>query len=130
MFAQKKKNIMKQRGAAAILLSVLVLSVLLVIGLGYPILVIIQLKMSRNIKESVQSFYAADAGAELCLYQIKKAINAGCNSSSNGGAATGSLPINGATYGVVSKKTGNEWTINSLGQYGNTSRKIFISWQE
>ncbi len=125
MFA--RKNNIKQKGATAILLSVLVLSSLLVIGLGYPTLVIIQLKMSRNIKESVQAFYAADAGAEFCLYQIKRTTGEGC---SGGGTITGSLPTNGAVYSAESRRVADEWIINSLGEYGNTSRKIFISWEE
>lgn len=130
MSRRKYKNITRQKGATAILLSVLVLSSLLVIGLGYPTLIIIQLKMSRAVKESTQAFYAADAGAELCLYQVKKGISEGCFSTTNGGSIAGTLLINGATYSAESQKTGPTWTINSLGQYGATSRKIFISWGE
>lgn len=130
MHRQKHKNIIRQKGATAILLSVLVLSSLLVIGLGYPTLIIIQLKMSRAVKESTQAFYAADAGAELCLYQIKKGISEGCFFTTNGGNISGTLLVNGATYSAESQKTGPTWIINSLGQYGSTSRKIFISWGE
>ncbi|MBU1178860.1 hypothetical protein KKB69_00765 [Patescibacteria group bacterium] len=58
------------RGAVSIIVSVMLLSILLVVGMGVSALMLGQARMSSQIGDSVVAIYAADAGAERCLYQV------------------------------------------------------------
>lgn len=108
-----------QKGATAILLAVLILSMLLIIGLGVSALIISQIKMSTQAGQSVAAFYAAEAGAERCLYEVRKK---GANS-----CPSGTLD-NNATYSVTAQITGDSGQISSIGRFGQTSRKIELNW--
>lgn len=110
-----------QKGATAILLAVLMLSVMLVIGLGVSALITNQLGMSVDAGQSVLSFYAADAGAEACLYQTRHSQNPCANV---GGSLSGSL-TNGANF--TAQRTNNK-TIRSTGFFGKTSRRVELTW--
>lgn len=120
-FFQANKIINTQRGAVAILLSVLVLAAVLVMGLTIAGVVVSQIAMTNQATQSVRAFYAADAGAELCLYQARKLQNP-CNAE--GGSVSGSL-ANGATY-LAQRINGT--SIQSTGFYNKTSRKVDLSW--
>jgi hypothetical protein len=88
---------------------------MLIIGLGVSALIINQLKMSIDAGQSVLAFYAADAGAERCLYYVRK-----------GGAACDSVVLsNGARFEA---QRVNSTTIRSLGSFGATSRRVELSW--
>jgi len=110
-----KKNI-SQQGAISILLAMLLLTELLVIGLGISFLMVSQIKMSGQVGQSVVAFYAAEAGAEKCLYEVRKGT-AVC-------PATGSLD-NGANYATT--YNGSD-TITSIGQFKDTDRKVELTW--
>ena len=58
---------MKKHGFT-LLLAVLVISVALSVSLGASTLVISQLAISRDARESLEAFYAANAGIECALY--------------------------------------------------------------
>lgn len=103
-----------EQGATAILLSVLMIGVLLVIGLGVSVLMANQVKMSTDAGQSVLAFYAADAGAERCLMFVRKG---------GGGCGSGTLS-NGATF---SASRPNPSTIISTGSYGSTNRRVELS---
>lgn len=105
------------KGAAAILLTILISSVLLIIALGASSIILIQLKMSKSIEESMKAFYAADAGAEKCLFN-KKNGNFPCSS--------GSLD-NGAEYSL-SNVDANSSSFTSTGIFKTVNRKIEVSW--
>ena len=115
----RKLIITNQKGATAILLAVLILSILLIIGLGVSNLMISQIKMSAQTGQSVQAFYAAEAGAERCLYEVRKKGANNCPS--------GTLD-NNATYSVTTDIKIDSGQINSIGRFGQTSRKIELSW--
>lgn len=108
-----------QRGATAILLAVLILSMLLIIGLGVSTLIISQIKMSAQTGQSVQAFYAAEAGAERCLYEVRKK---GANT-----CPSGTLD-NNANYNVAVSIKEDSGQISSIGHFGQTSRKIELNW--
>lgn len=94
------------KGAAAILLIILISSVLLLIVLATSVIIIAELKASRNIGDSIVAFYAADAGAERCLYELQPAV---------GGLACGNTDkkpyqdflSNGAKYIIDYEKAGS-----------------------
>ncbi|MBI4811994.1 hypothetical protein HY798_00880 [Candidatus Falkowbacteria bacterium] len=120
-----------QSGQTAIILAILVLTVILTIGLGISALVLNQFKTMRAVGFSVEALYAADAGAEKCLYDVRGGTGLGCDGA--GGAVTGSLN-NGSTYSAEKTvDTGQSPAVNyirSLGQYQTTSRKVELSWEE
>ena len=106
-----------QKGATSILLSILILSMISVIGLGISTLIIQQIKMSGQTGQSVVAFYAADAGAEECLYEVRK-------NGVGGYTYTDSLDIDGAEYTIT--YNGSD-TITSSGQFMDANRKIELS---
>jgi hypothetical protein len=106
-----------QKGAVSILLAVLILSMISVISIGISVLIIQQIKMSGQSGQSVVAFYAADAGAEKCLYQVRK--NGAANCSYNDTLS------NGAEY--ITNYNGTD-TITSIGQFMDASRKVELSW--
>lgn len=111
----------KQKGATSILLALLLLSVILVIALGGSALMLGQIQMSGQAGQSVVAFYAADAGAERCLYTIRKTT-----ASTSCPYTDVSLDFNSqATYTTV-YEGGTDLT--SIGQFGVTSRKLELSW--
>lgn len=57
---------------ASIFLAVMILSSLLAIGLGVTAIILPQLKITENIDDSIKAIFAADAGVERCLYNIRK----------------------------------------------------------
>ena len=125
-----KKNI-SQQGAISIILVVLLLAELLVIGLGISLLAVKQIKMSGQIGRSVVAYYAAEAGAEKCLYQVGKGTE-GC--ALVGGQISGNLTgdLSEATYEAKSDgEVGvypDHGTITSIGQFEGIARKVELSW--
>ena len=111
-----KKNIIQQQGAISIFLAVLLLSELLVIGLGVSFLTVQQMEMSRQVGQSVIAYYAAEAGAEECLYEVRKGTGS-C-------PAAGSLD-NGANYATT--YNGSD-TITSIGHFKVTNRIVELTW--
>ena len=114
---------MFQQGAISIFLSVLLLSVILLIALGVSSLMIAQLKMSGQVGYSVVAFYAAEAGAERCLYEVRKS-GAGSCPFTDVQLETVS-PFDNVFYTVT--YNGSD-TIKSIGQYLGTSRKVELTW--
>ncbi len=120
----KKFKTNKNEGAVSIIMSIMVLNILFVIGSGIAFLMFQQVKLSRQAGESVAAFYAADAGAEKCLYQIRKGIGTNCDTL---GGGSNSDTIN-ATYNIsyVSSYNGVD-TIISKGTRGEASRALQLS---
>lgn len=114
----------KNKGAVSILLSLLVLSGLLIIGSGVSYLMIGQIKMSSEAGRSVVALYAADAGAEKCLYQIRKEEGVGCDGLAKN--ITGTVGDEGfeADYDTTYYDAESPVHIRSLGQFGEVSRKL------
>lgn len=126
-----KKNIIQQQGAISILLAVLLLAELSVIGLGIATLTVGQIKMSGQVGQSVVAYYAAEAGAEKCLYQARKGTE-GC--ASVGGQISGNLTgdLSEATYEAEGNGEVGVYpthgTITSIGQFESTNRKVELTW--
>jgi len=118
---QTNKIANQQKGAVAILLSVLVLAAVLVMGLTIARVVVSQITMTNQASQSVRAFYAADAGAELCLYQARR-LQDPCGTE--GGSISGSL-TNGATY-TAQRFSGT--AIRSTGFFKLTNRKVELTW--
>jgi len=115
-----KKN--NSKGVVSILLSLLVLSGLLIIGSGVSYLMIGQIKMSGEAGRSVVALYAADAGAEECLFQVRTETGP-CYTL---GSITDTIGEDGfeAVYTVTYDDSVSPVLIRSLGQFGEVSRKL------
>ena len=132
------KKIILQKGAVSIILAVLLLSISLVIGLGISILMIQQIKMSGQAGRSVVAFYAAEAGAERCLYQTRcveaETPTAECIAETGPGLDQGCASIGGGTSGILDSGATYQATresdtsITSTGQSRETNRKIELNW--
>ncbi len=119
------KKFISQEGAVSIFLAVLLLSVLLVIGLGISVLMIRQIKMSGQAGRSVVAYYAAEAGAERCLYEVRKNGAVSCPDDDSWVQLDTLSPFNEASY----KTTYNGVdTIKSIGQFRGTNRRVELSW--
>lgn len=103
------------------MLSVLILGVLFLIGITISSLLTSQITMTIQAGQSVKAFYAADAGAELCLYQARQ-ISGAC--SVEGGSFFGTID-NGATF--IAQRI-DSTTIHSTGSFGKASRRIELTW--
>ncbi len=112
-----------QKGAAAILMSFFVLTIILLIASTAATIMFFEIKMSREIGNSIPAFYAADAGTEQCLYQIRNS-DSGEPCDSTGGTINASLG-NGASF--IATRTAAE-TTQSIGTFSATNRKIQTDW--
>jgi len=117
----------RQQGAISIFLAVLLLSELLIIGLGISFLSIQQLKMSGQVGQSVVSYYAAEAGAEKCYYQVRNLTGQGCDDTGQISENVGSGDYQ-ASYQAEFSGTHEAGTVVSIGQFGETSRKVDLTW--
>jgi len=119
----KLKNINSQKGAVSILFGVLLLSMLLVVSSTVFILMFQQMKLSGQAGRSVVAFYAAEAGAEKCLYQVRNSTGAGCDVP--GGGTILETFTSQANYETIYNGSDE---INSVGKYLGTTRKLRLTW--
>lgn len=115
------KQIFSQKGAVSILIAVMVLSVIVVIGLGISVLILQQIKTSGQMGQSVIAFYAAESGAERCLYDVRKTGVSTCSYSEV------SLGFNSNAKYTTTKLDGVD-RIDSVGWYQNISRALELTW--
>lgn len=111
------------------LFAMFVLAIALGIGLSVSALIINQVKMAVDAGQSVAAFYAADAGAEKCLYQVRTidppdGVNYPCSVS--GGNLSKETLSNGLT--TFEAKRESETSLISTGNHAKTSRSIRLDW--
>ena len=93
------------------------MGMIMVITASMSALMIQQIKMSGQAGHSVVAFYAADAGAERCLYEIRKEGAMSCSYTVDfGGGAKYTTDYDGS--GVITSK----------GEYRGVSRKVELNW--
>ncbi|MDD2730770.1 MAG: hypothetical protein PHW33_01445 [Candidatus Portnoybacteria bacterium] len=122
---EKFTNKNSQTGAISVLMTMLVLGNLLIIASGISALLLAQVKMSDDAGESVPAFYAADAGAERCLFEIRK----GSGSCDLDGSDN--VLDNQAVYRAAGSLDGESGQIDSTGYFNSlkkVSRRIQIDW--
>ena len=112
---KKFKQNTKQNGIA-LLLTVVILSAVTLIAVLIADIVIVQLKLAKDIGDSQAAIYAADSGVEWQLYQIRKGVAAASPAMSNG--ATVETTVTGAAP---------NFTIKSLGSYQSVKRQFEIN---
>jgi hypothetical protein len=120
---KSKKNLF-QRGATTIMLASFVMVIILMIAASAAAIMAYQIKMSREIANSIPAFYAADAAAEKCLYETRKLGEGEGNCTVIGGAITMTL-TNGAV-GLATRTAENQ--IKATGEFGQTLRNVQLDW--
>lgn len=125
----KNREKINQKGAISIILAVLLLAQVLVIGVGISILILQQIRMSSQASISVVAFYAADSGAEKCLYQARKETGAECGTLGGDGGSIidESIGVGNLVASYTAVFDGIN-TITSIGQVRGISRKVELTW--
>ncbi len=67
----KNQNIQKERGSA-LLISVIIASSLLIVGVEVSMFVVSTIRQARNIDQTLVASYAAESGVESALHQIRR----------------------------------------------------------
>lgn len=144
----------KERGATTIIIAVLITSVILTIALAATAIIVSEINMSQQLADSIPAYYAAEAGAEKCLYQARCAAiepdtsrTAECDQATGGAGAFNqgcvaagqsinnqsavlpiTLPDSGAKIEQAQRSGGNGKEINAAGSYNQTKRSVELTW--
>lgn len=100
----------------ALLLTIIILSIVTLIAVLIANIVIVQLKLAKDIGDSQAAIYAADSGIEWQLYQIRKGVSVASPVMSNGAAIE--TTVTGAAPNFI---------IKSLGSYQSVKRQFEVS---
>jgi Tfp pilus assembly protein PilX len=110
-----------QKGFAAFYLTILILIILLAIGLSLTFLTLGEEKMVRNLIQSRQAYYTAEAGIEDALLKLRKNLN---------WSSPYTLKVNESSATIeISDLVGGSRTITSQGNTKERLRKIQIVYQ-
>lgn len=109
------KDNQKQSGIA-LLLTVIILSIVTLIAVLIANIVIVQLRLAKDISDSQAAVYAADSGIEWQLYRIKKGV-----------LVPSPVMSNGAVVETTVTGTAPNFTIKSLGSYQSVKRQFEVS---
>ncbi len=117
------KNL-NSKGAVSILLVMSILSVILAIALGSSAITAIQTKTSLSSNDSVVAYYAAEAGAEYALFEVRKNSTVLTTTCYGGWVNMG----NAKYCLIVSGAIGDgDLRVQSIGDYKSARRSVEIS---
>ena len=134
-------SILKNKNGTALMMALLILTSILTVSLGAADLVMSGLKMSGTQARSAIAYFAAEAGAESILWEIRKNgfDSTGCDATINKHVDFSADPAecvnseqvqnltNGASYSVVN--TSNPpIAFMSIGSYAGVRRVVEISY--
>jgi len=135
---KRYRKVKGQRGVS-LYLTIIIMVILLAVVLGLSAILLSQLKMVKEMENSVIAFYAADTGIERILYEDKLCRQvppclAPCKNDSDGDGFCDGVPTN---YDTGEVSLGNQATYNakaitngfkSVGTFKGTKRAIEITW--
>lgn len=99
------------------------MSAILIIGIELGILILGEIRLAREIIDSAKAYYGADSGTEKGLYEVRLGTGPVYNSGSGGSASA--VLSNDASFSV---SWNGAQTLNSLGGFNKTNRKIETDW--
>lgn len=105
-----------KEAGVTLLFTVVILAFVLLIAVLVVDIVMVQLKLSGDINDSLVAIYAADSGIEWQLYQIRK-----------GQSVTSPTFVNGATVSTTVTGGAPNFTIKSLGSFKEVKRQFEVS---
>ena len=117
----------KNNNGTALLLTLMILASILVVALGTASLIIPGIKMSRTQEQSIKAFFAAEAGAERALWEVRKNGYAVPDVDTDN-IFSGSLGNNSA-YQVDCALSLPQVTFTSTGSYQQTRRSVAVSFE-
>jgi len=91
----KKINFKSNRGFAALLATVIILSVVVIILAALSLTTLVEQKISRNFIKSSEAYFVAEGGIEDSLYRIAKGKNFLATNLLNVGSGTATINISG-----------------------------------
>lgn len=119
-----ERKLLNKKGTA-LLLALLILAVVFVIAMGVSEIIIVQVKISERVEDSVSSFYAADSGVECQLYKVFKENT---TSTDQCLSLLGNTAFNDENIFVSDLKFISTSTINSVGEAYSVKRGIRVEW--
>lgn len=128
-FFQLRKD--QEKGAAALLLTVILLAGILVLGLAVAMVMLSEIKLSRGSSDSVIAYFVADSAAEIALYNIRSDVSGWRPSDGDvSGFIDDMLPdLTNANYRIdVDFQAGGQVSITTEGSYLTTARTVKVGW--
>ncbi|MFA4833272.1 MAG: pilus assembly PilX N-terminal domain-containing protein [Patescibacteria group bacterium] len=120
-------NIFKENNGTALLMTLLILTSILVVTLGAASLIIPGIKMSRTQEQSTKAFFAAEAGVEKALWEVRKNSYA-IPEVDTDNVFSGSLGNNSA-YQADCALSLPQVTFTSTGSYRQTRRSVAVNFE-
>lgn len=120
----------REKGAVALLLSFIILSVIFIISVGMAIVRMVEIQLAYNVFESTAAYQAADSGIEFALNELR--------SDSTGDTITGvfcddeaKVSVGDGSYclGFTNSSCQAEEVskVKSIGMFGKTKRAVDVS---
>jgi len=110
------KNKTNDRGFAAIIVLMVVISLVLVISLSISVIIVNEMRINKNLISSAQSYYSAESGIEDGLLRVMN--------SDYDYTATNNFDLGGSAVSQNITQDGNLTTIESISSYHNNERKV------
>jgi hypothetical protein len=135
----KLYSLFKNNHGTALFMSLMILSGVLIVSLGAAGLVMSGIKQGRTQTHSTKAYFAAEAGAERALWEIRK-NTAGLNSCNVNDYIDFGPPVvcdsnehayslsNNALYYVIFKAGGVATTTVSVGNFNDVKRSVEVSY--
>ena len=125
-----KKN---QKGQAALLIVLITMTSLLFVGLVLTNITIKRAKITREISQSVQAYYLADAGTERLLYLIKGTgaidpVDYDAGDPTNNEFFDEDIDFDGNIDFNAVKTSNSPLEMKVTGYFKNTARAVELSW--
>ncbi len=112
-----KKQIFRQSGFAALLSTMIVMTIVLIVITSLSLVTIIEQKISANIVHSAQAYYAAESGIEDSLYRLIKSKNY---------STTNNLAVGAGSVAITISDIASQKNILAEGQKNNRFRKLRV----
>lgn len=127
MISDRIKNLIRSKKGSALLLTLFILSSVLVVAIGGSSVIVAAIKMSGVQSESTKAYFAAEAGAERVLYEVRKAQTVNLL-----------VPYQDDIFGQTDLSDGSYYIVNygqkfpkitftAIGTYDRTKRSVEVS---
>lgn len=110
----RNKKINSSRGFAGIIALLTVCTIVLILTFSISSSLLAKKRISRNILNSINSYYLAESGIEDAVYRKINGMS----------LPSGALALNGASINQTFTTNGDEVTIDSVSNYNNYYKKV------
>lgn len=124
MIRLKNNKISQKKSGSALLLTMFILAGMLVVAMSGAYIILLGIKAAGIQSQSTKAYYAAEAGGEKLLWELRK-HEWYYNMPSNEVLFSDTMPVTGANYKVYFTLF-PPLIFTSVGEYNNTKRSIEI----